>query len=109
MSKKIEKATNLLYVLKENTANLTEKGIESSVIITIEKSIKAVVKLENEIATLSEKLESKTNLRKQMKDELAKLVKSTSKLLKNKEAGKSKIKEAKEVKEAKKETTDQVE
>jgi hypothetical protein len=37
-----------------------------------------------------------------MKDELAKLVKSTSKLLKNKEAGKSKIKEAK------KETTDQV-
>ncbi len=103
MSKKIEKATNLLSVLKENTANLTEKGVDSTIILTIEKSIKGIVKLENEIATLSEKLESKTNLKKQMKDELAQLVKSTSKLLKNKDTGKSKAKEAK------KETTDQVE
>jgi len=98
MSKKIEKAINLLAVLKENLQNLQEKGIDTTMIVTIEKSIKELVKIENEIVSLSTKLEGKIILKKQKKDDLSQLIKSTNNILAIKGSAKKKSKADKKIK-----------
>lgn len=95
MSKKIEKATNLIATLKDDLLNLQDKGIDKTLIVSLEKSVKEIIKLENEIITLTEKLEAKISLKKQKKEELSVVVKSTASLLKVKEPAKKKVKSTK--------------
>ena len=80
----IEVAIEVVNTLKETVDNLQEKGEGTSVIKTLETSVRKIEKMKKEVIALKEKLRNKKFDLNQEQETMWELVRTEKKLLKNK-------------------------